>query len=125
MVDPAYQPPHPSPQTPYHRYTLLLIRQRSSTPITPSVPADADRSSFILRDWLAENGFAQPEHAIRGIHMFREGGKGFGRDLRDIGDEYKNEVDVVRKIYAEVLGGSMPTYVKVPKDVRYGKPSRR
>ncbi|KAJ9101182.1 hypothetical protein QFC21_003401 [Naganishia friedmannii] len=119
-----YQPPHPSTQTPYHRYTLLLIRQPSSTtPLTPTIPED--RSSFILRDWLSENGFGDPADAVRGLHMFREGGKGFGRDLRDIADEHKTEVEAVRKIYSEVLGGSMPTYVKVPKDVRYGKPTKR
>lgn len=97
-----YQPPHPSPQTPYHRYTLLLIRQPSSTPLTPSVPDD--RSSFILRDWLSENGFGNPAEAVRGIHMFREGGKGFGKELRDIADEHKKEVDAVSRIYSEVLG---------------------
>lgn len=80
--------------------------------------------------------------------MFREGGKGFGRGFREVADEHRNEVDAVRKIYSEVLGtsrnsisrkeninrhltawiltgDSMPTYVKVPKEVRYGKPTRR
>jgi hypothetical protein len=36
--------------------------------------------------------------------MFREGGKGFGRELRDIADEHKKEVDAVSRIYSEVLG---------------------
>lgn len=98
----AYQPPHPSPQTPYHRYTLLLLRQPSSTPMTPSVPED--RASFILRDWIAENGYGKPEGVVKGIHMFREGGKGFGKDFRDIAEEHKREVEAVGKIYSEVLG---------------------
>lgn len=76
--------------------------------------------------------------------MFREGGKGFGVELRDVAEEYQQEVDAVRKIYTDVLGmyfaheadlcgvligfcigGSMPTYVKAPKELRFGKPSRR
>ncbi|KAJ9118715.1 hypothetical protein QFC22_003936 [Naganishia vaughanmartiniae] len=74
----------------------------SSTPLTPTVPKD--RSNFILRDWLSENGFGNPADAVKGIHMFREGGKGFGRDFREIANEHKNEVEAVRKIYTEVLG---------------------
>lgn len=39
--------------------------------------------------------------------MFREGGKGFGKDLRDIAEEHKKEVDAVSKIYSDVLGMSL------------------
>lgn len=70
--------------------------------MTPSVPED--RASFILREWIAENGFGKPEGVVKGIHMFREGGKGFGREFRDISEEYKREVEAVGKIYTEVLG---------------------
>lgn len=63
-----------------------------------------DRSSFVVREWLAENGFGKAEDVVRGIHMFREGGKGFGKDLRDIAEEHKKEVDAVKKIYSDVLG---------------------
>jgi hypothetical protein len=76
--------------------------------------------------------------------MFREGGKGFGVELRDVAEEHQKEVDAVKKIHTDVLGmclvcgadlcgvligfcigGSMPTYVKAPKELRFGKPSRR
>lgn len=40
--------------------------------------------------------------------MFREGGKGFGKDLKELGkekaEEANREKDVVRKIYEDVLG---------------------
>ena len=112
--------------------------------MTPTVPED--RASFILRDWIAENGFGKAESVVKGIHMFREGGKGFGKEFRDIAEEHKRQVDAVSKIYSEVLGrssneavvavktglltfvfpgGKMPTYVKAPKELRYGKPSGR
>lgn len=39
--------------------------------------------------------------------MFREGGKGFGKDFRDIAEEHKKEVDAVKKIYTDVLGTSL------------------
>lgn len=102
-----------------------------------------DRASFTLRDWIAENGFGAPERVVKGIHMFREGGKGFGKDFRDIAEEHKREVEAVKKIYGEVLGmlhghalrdtadsliflgGTMPTYVKAPKELRFGRPTRR
>jgi hypothetical protein len=102
-----------------------------------------DRADFILRDWIAENGFGAPEKVVKGIHMFREGGKGFGKDFREIAEEHKREVEAVGKIYSEVLGmfmviqletllilscfigGSMPTYVKAPKELRFGRPTRR
>lgn len=98
-----YHPPHPTTSTPYHRYTIVLVRQPAG--ISPSAPEV--RFGFDVRSWLAENGFEDPSESIKALHMFREGGKGFGRDLKELGKEAaeaNKEKEVVAKIYRDTLG---------------------
>ncbi len=132
-----YHAPHPVPSTPYHRYTLLLVRQpaSSSGTFTPSKPS---RTGFSLRSWLAENGYTPPAAdgrapAVHGVHMFREGGKLFGADgpegrergLAPHQATYAREMDAVRGVYERTLGREMVVFDKVTKEERYGVVGRK
>lgn len=52
--------------------------------------------------------------------MFREGGKGFGRDLKEIGKEAaveaNKEKEVVAKIYRETLGEGLRSHIEIKRE---------
>jgi hypothetical protein len=74
---------------------------------------------------MSENGYEAAEQSVAAVHMFREGGKGWGSELKESSEEAKKEMEVVDGIYKETLGESMPTFVKAPKEDRYGYIGRK
>jgi large subunit ribosomal protein L35 len=140
-----YVPPHPSPESPYHRYTLLLLRQptptlsssdkekgdkldsSATTAFLPTTPQD--RSTFNLREWMIENNFStspSDANSVKGIFMFREGGKGFGQNVgyKRTSKEWKEEERVVDGVWKEVWGRERAVYEKSPKEERFGYPMK-
>lgn len=63
-----YIPPHPAKGSPYHRYTLLLLPQSSTSPITiPQLTEDA-RLDFNVREFVTKYGLNLNGG---GAHMWR------------------------------------------------------
>ncbi|EKM60509.1 uncharacterized protein PHACADRAFT_246507 [Phanerochaete carnosa HHB-10118-sp] len=96
-----YIPPHPQRGTPYHRYVLMLVPQRSATErIKVPVPTMQERLGFSYREFAARHGLDATKGG--GVFMWRE-----------VWDE------TVSKIYADVLKTEEPVYGKVPKPDPY------
>ncbi|KIM52354.1 hypothetical protein SCLCIDRAFT_56180, partial [Scleroderma citrinum Foug A] len=93
-----YIPPHPQKGTHYHRYTILLLPQKS--PISVPVFARDQRLGFSVRDFIETYDLDLP--AGGGAFMWRE--------------VWDNAVSTVHK---EVLGMEEPRYGKPPKPDRY------
>jgi hypothetical protein len=66
-----YIPPHPQQGTPYHRYVLLLLPQKSPTEhIFVSALSDAHRLHFNLREFASQHGLDGSTGG--GVHMWRQ-----------------------------------------------------
>jgi hypothetical protein len=76
---------------------------------------------------MKENQFsASPADSscVKGITMFREGGKTFGQAWKTSEGEWKREKEVVGKVWKEVQGREMPRFGKVEKEARFGTPGK-
>jgi hypothetical protein len=76
---------------------------------------------------MVQNNFSSnPSDAssVKGIFMFRQGGKGFGQKVgyKKTSQEWKDEEKVVDGVWKEVWGRERPVYVKAPKEERFGYP---
>lgn len=62
-----YIPPHPQKGTPYHRYTILLLPQKSQIDV-PVVEED-QRLGFSVREFMAKHNL--DDFTGGGVHMWR------------------------------------------------------
>ncbi|KAG8220250.1 phosphatidylethanolamine-binding protein [Butyriboletus roseoflavus] len=93
-----YIPPHPQKGTPYHRYTVLLLPQKSQIDV-PVVEMD-QRLGFPVREFMAKYNL---DGSIGGgAHMWR--------------GEWN---PAVSRIYQDLLKTGEPVYGKPPKPDRY------
>lgn len=131
-----YIPPHPSPETPYHRYTFTLLRQpKSKEPLKPIFPSK--REDFDFRHFMIGNNFIpktseaplRDTSAVAGVYFFRQGGTRFGKDKTiedraaykyNQGPEWLKEEAVINKVYTDILGRPKGRiiYEKIPLNKR-------
>ncbi|KAL4065768.1 phosphatidylethanolamine-binding protein [Scleroderma yunnanense] len=93
-----YIPPHPQKGTPYHRYTVLLLPQKSH--ISVPVFSRDQRHGFSVRDFIDTYD----------LDLSAGGGAFMWREVWD---------DAVSSIYKGILGVEEPRYGKPPKPDRY------
>ncbi|KAH9939000.1 PEBP-like protein [Epithele typhae] len=98
-----YVPPHPQKGTPYHRYVVLMLPQRSATaPLDIPVFTEEQRQGFDYRAFAEEHGF---DGALGGgAHMWRA--------------EWN---ETVSDIYANVLKKSESRYGRMPRPDPYAE----
>jgi large subunit ribosomal protein L35 len=99
-----YIPPHPQRGTPYHRYTTLLLPQRSR--ISVPVLSQKQRYGFDVRAFIEKYNLEDSEEG--GIHMFRE--------------MWNAEVS---NIHREVLGIEEPRFGRPKKEDPYTERGKR
>ncbi|KAH7884029.1 phosphatidylethanolamine-binding protein [Phlebopus sp. FC_14] len=97
-----YIPPHPQKGTPYHRYTLLLLRQKTTLDIPPFTAEE--RLGFSMRDFIENYDL---DITAGGAHMWRE--------VWSAG---------VSDIFRDVLKLDEPQFGKPPKVDRYAGKNR-
>ncbi|KAF8139756.1 phosphatidylethanolamine-binding protein [Boletus edulis] len=93
-----YIPPHPQKGTPYHRYTILLLPQRSHIDV-PVVEMDK-RLGFPVREFMASYGLDPSTGG--GAHMWR--------------GEWNPTVSIIHR---DLFKTDEPVYGKPPKPDRY------